>query len=825
MSAGRNAWWLLAELVLAATVVSLVGAFGGAPEWTLWPLLGGSTLAALLWVAGATHERRRWVAHPVLLLPVTVAVISALQLVPLPPSVLEVLSPRAAELRAFALVPLGVTDWRPISLDVPATLRELARALAVLAILFVALQLGRSERSRRRLFMTLALGGLAVALIGYGHLLAGQSRELFGVHRFAVGPPFLTPFGNRNNLAGFLTLAGTAALGLALAERRREVALGWGVAALAMGVAVFLSFSRGGITSFVVTWVAVGALLLARRSGGLRAAAPWVIILATLVFAGLLAFDQLVERAQSVGSAQGLQDSKLEFWPSFARAAWAFGGVGMGRGAFELGYAPFQERLLNFTFTYPENLVFQWWAEVGTPAVVVLTVLLLWVARRLWLGVRSTTLELIALLGLSGLVLHDGVDFALELTGPLACAALVAGLLASADESAPRRAVRLTTLGVAVGIALVAFAAAWRGLPGHSSAEARLAEAVERNDADVPRQARDLIRRHPADWVLYSLMARHEVTRGSAANALAWVNRVLYLRPADARAHVAAGHALLRLGKRQQALLEFKSSFELGDKTALATALTVAAKDDAFERVLVSKRGWLTNAYGWFVARGDAAAGVHLLGVALRDPPTDEVRVEALLLLADAEAHAATPARALDYLAQLPESERDSARPDLIRGFALWKSGQPDGAVQLLEARLVHEPGNVEVARLLIDVLVAQGRVPAARHVIERLRPFLDTQASRLSLSLTEARLWEAEGRWSKALELVQTASRAEPQRADLHYWVATLFERLGATRSAVEALQEGRRVDTPEGAARQDAWLQRLNSSSRKLPDVPEHP
>jgi tetratricopeptide (TPR) repeat protein/O-antigen ligase len=674
--------------------------------------------------------------------------------------------------------------------------------------------------------VVLALCGLAVALCGYGHLLTGQTRELFGVYRFSSDPPFLTPFGNRNHLAGFLALAGTVALGLALAERRREAAVGWGVAALMMGVAVLLTFSRGGIASFVVTWVAVGSLVLARRSGGLRAAAPWVIILGTLVFAGLLAFEQLAERAQSVGSAAGLQDSKLDFWPSFARAAWAYAGAGMGRGAFELGYAPFQARLLNFTFTHPENIVLQWWAEAGTLSLGLLLVLIGWVGRRIWRGLRGTTLELVAFIGLGGLLLHDGVDFALELSGPLTSAALVAGLLASTGDSMTRRPVRLASLGVVGVISMVAVLAASKGIPRHTAAEARLAESVEHRTApaEVQRLALELIDRHPADWVLYSLMARHEANRGSAANALAWVNRVLFLRPADARAHVAAGHALLRLGKRQQALLEFKNSFELGDRTALALALGVAAKDDAFDRLLVRERGWLTEAHGWLVGSGAVRDATRLLEIALRDAASEDVRVEALVLLADTEARSESPARALEYLARLPESERDSARAELIRGFALWKSGRADEAVQLLETRLVREPGNVDAARLLVDVLVAEGRVPTARQVLERLRPFVTSQPTRLSLSLAEARLWETEGRWSKALELVQTASRAEPQRADLHYWVATLFERLGATRSAVEEIQEGRRVDTPEGASRQEDWLRKLTNTATPWRGEPEH-
>lgn len=820
MSTRRNSFWIASEVVLVATVVSLVAALGGAPDWTLWLLLGGSALAAALWFSGAVRDRRRWVTDGVLLLPVAGAVVAAIQLVPLPPDVLGALSPRAAELREFALLPLGLEAWRAISMDLPSTARVLARALGVLGVVFVAVQLGRSEAVRRRLFVALALCGLAVALCGYGHLIAGEARYLFGLFRFSSDPPLLTPFGNRNHLAAFLGLTGTISLGLALDERRRERALGWAVAALLMGVAIVLTYSRGGVASLVATWVAVGALVLARRSGGLRAAAPWIIILATLVFAGLLAFDQLAERAQSVSSAAGLQDSKLDFWPAFLQAARAYPLVGMGRGTFELAFTPFQERLMNFTFTHPENVVLQWWAEAGVPLAVALLVLSGWVGRRIWQGLRGTTLELVAFIGLGGLVFHDAVDFSLEMLGPLTTAAVVMGLLASVGQRGSRQPVGRGSIGVFAGVLLVAVGAAWKGLPRHTVAETRLAKAIEAGvpSAEVQRLGLEFIDRHPADWYLYSLMARHEVLHGSAQNSLAWVNRVLYLRPSEARAHVAAGHALLRLGRRKQALLEFKSSFELGDRSAMGTALQVASQDHEFGRLLVAQRGWLADAYALLVATGAAEAGKRLLETARVDPPSEAVRCEAVLLLADSHAHAVNPEQALELLAQLPPAEQHTSQADRIRGFALWKVNRVDEAVEVLEGRLVKEPGNVEVALVLVDVFVATNRVPAARQVLERLRPFVSTQATRVALSLTEARLWEAEERWGKALELVQSASRTEPQRADLHYWVAALFERLGATRSAVEELQQGRRVDTPEGAKRQEAWLQKL--TERRLPE-----
>ncbi|MFO0594793.1 MAG: hypothetical protein U0228_05800 [Myxococcaceae bacterium] len=57
---------------------------------------------------------------------------------------------------------------------------------------------------------------------------------------------------------------------------------------------------------------------------------PWVVIVATIAFAGLLAYEQLVARAETVSSLDKLHSTKIELWPMLwegiapsGRSAWA----------------------------------------------------------------------------------------------------------------------------------------------------------------------------------------------------------------------------------------------------------------------------------------------------------------------------------------------------------------------------------------------------------------------------------------------------------------------------------------------------------------------
>ncbi|MGV3623885.1 MAG: O-antigen ligase family protein, partial [Archangium sp.] len=397
----QSRWWIAAEAALLLALVVTPWCFGGAPLWTLWLLLGAGAVAVVTWTIGAHRHHRRWSFHPALLLPAGAVLLCVVQLIPLPPPLLALLSPPSAELRDFTLIPLGHAAWRPVSLDVPSTLRACARFIALGALLFVSLELSRQESVRWRLMAVQAAMGMLIAVVGFGHMLA-DAEALFGVHQFVATLSLITPFGNTNHLAAYLAFSGTVALALALSTRSRDVAIAWAAAALVCGVGVFLSFSRGGIVTFVGTWALVGASVLAARGGGLRAVVPWVVMGATVLFAALFAFEQLVARADTVSSVDKVRATKLDLWPMLWSGELRTWPLGMGAGAFELGFSRWQTTQPDVTFTHPENIVLQSVADWGLVVTVVLVAGTLWLVRRTWVRAWAMPMERTVLLALVG---------------------------------------------------------------------------------------------------------------------------------------------------------------------------------------------------------------------------------------------------------------------------------------------------------------------------------------------------------------------------------------------------------------------------------------
>ena len=136
--------------------------------------------------------------------------------------------------------------------------------------------------------------------------------------------------------------------------------------------------------------------------------------------------------------------------------------------------------------------------------------------------------------------------------------------------------------------------------------------------------------------------------------------------------------------------------------------------------------------------------------------------------------------------------------------------------VQRLAARA---PSESDVVFRAVDMLAAKGRLAAARELLTRGRPYLSLASQRCFSFQREASLYMQEERWGRAIEALQTASRIEPTRADLHYLLADLYERMGSLHAAVDEVRKGRVLDTPEGAKAQQPRLERLEARKSSGP------
>lgn len=672
-----------------------------------------------------------WLAP--LLLAVNAAVLA--QLVPLPPGLVELVAPRTAELYRDA----GVTGWHPLSLDPAGTAAQAARGIGWLC-LFAVLQhrAGESKRARRRILQYVAGAGAAVAVLGFGHWLAGEKQTLLGLYTFAGPKLFLSTLGNANNLSGFLNLGGLVALGLAAQAERTRVRVAWAAAFCVCVAGSILTASRGGAMALLAGLLIVPALGWGSRrrkeqTGRDEGWRGWATVGAATVVASALAwwlyaaFPRLLHELETVLDLDLADEGgKLEAYKIAWDAALAHPWFGIGRGAFESVQALYRSQPFRVTFTHAENEPLQALAELGLPlgCVLVLGIALAWLGL-----VRRGRLswgEAGAAAGVFALLFQNLVDFSLQFAPGLALLALFAHHV--------KRTVRVPfapAAALAVAAPLLVGFAGVRASPGIAAERDALvargadpAVSVEEVEASV----REAWARRPA-WSVPAEVAatRMASARDGARGALPWTNSLLRLDPWSGRAHRLAGDALARLGARGQALGLLRRAASFGapsidsvlaywpdDAEAVRAAvppdveaslaaggpLEKAGKRDLaielLERIATPDERVLNRLYWLRTAQGDHDAA---LGLAERMQPLAEKPARALAL----------QARALRNLKRVDEARARyeqalAAEPrstDALFGLAELETGEKNAqkAIEVLDRIPISAPPGTQTQR------------------------------------------------------------------------------------------------------------------------------
>jgi O-antigen ligase len=313
---------------------------------------------------GGNRTQRRLAAR--LMLPMALFVLlMALQLVPMPPEVLERISPGTAG-RLTGLFGPGA-GWRPLSLAPYETLQELLLWASYLGIFFVAatlrlpppgLQPGSDVRWIRSVVVVLALVGFGEALYGLwqyfsrAELIMGWSRPYAGC---ATGT-----FVNRNHFAGYLNMTLFLTLGLLMVQwprllvpdgrlsglrgrlflmddRRTLYLFVLLMAAVTVVLAIVFSLSRSGVATLAFGLALMSAFAgWARLPRGLRP----LLLVAVLGFtwSWWKGLDPLLARFMELPG----DVARLEIWRSSLPLVREFPAFGSGAGSFRWVFAPVQ---------------------------------------------------------------------------------------------------------------------------------------------------------------------------------------------------------------------------------------------------------------------------------------------------------------------------------------------------------------------------------------------------------------------------------------------------------------------------------------------------
>ncbi|MGE3578635.1 MAG: O-antigen ligase family protein [Vicinamibacterales bacterium] len=438
-------------LLIASVPLAALAALGGAYSSSVLPLL---IAAAVAFLAASPPVLTRGVrVQDACLLAFLLGLV--LQLTPLPPAVVDALSPEARTVAGVLLLVPPEAASATISLRAASTRETLSSAAAVVLVFWAARGLLRSGGART-VARVISVAGFAVALTGLAQR-ATAARTLMWLWR-PEDPTALPlgPFVNRNHFAMWLVMASALVAGAlathlahrhaAGADRYRSSVVRWlddgtmlwlGGATALIWLTVMASGSRGGMLAVAVfnaTWLA----LAAGRTGSRRTLGYAAAAVAVVGIVGVWANAETI--AGRLGSGDAV--ARTTVWRDTLPVIRDFWLAGTGGGTYASVMVLYQQAARFVIFNEAQNEYLQLVAEGGLLlSVPLLGWLIAWgatSARRLRED-RSAMfwLRTAALAGLAAVASQCLWDSALRMPANALLAAVLAAIVVHEKPPAP----------------------------------------------------------------------------------------------------------------------------------------------------------------------------------------------------------------------------------------------------------------------------------------------------------------------------------------------------------------------------------------------------
>ena len=747
-------------LGLCAATLGFAGlAFGGAVRWAAIGSAAGGIAAAIPFVTSRRSTDNR---SPLLLFFALAIALTALQLVPLPAIIAQLIASSKLELVTDNARAWGAPDptFVMASYDPPATLVELAKLCGYAAFAFAALRLASDKHRRRALAMIVVGTAVAIAVVAVAHEALG-AREIYGAFASPATPRLLSPIINDNHLASLMAMAVPVALGLAIvsADGLRFLWIG---AALTCTAVVLTIASRGGALGLGAGLVAGALVLLLQRRRSVTDYRPrhrrsWlpglVIAGCAVVLLGVLTAGHVVsELASTTSDELHSPRSKYQAWGHAVSMLQDHPWLGTGHGAFAQAFTRWAS-VGDVAYSHVENSYLQTVVDWGIPGGLALSLI---GALAVLAGIRKwqqTPLEAGALGALASLAVHELADFSVELPVVTMVAILLLVMLLSPRliDTRPDRARARWIRGglLAAAVAVCVIAATPLGRTARASAE-----NIEGAPAEKLALAAAAVERHPADYLLIGRAAEAMMELGDQ-RTFEVINRALFLNPKHGGLHVLAAAVLIRAQRPEQAQAELALAVHFAPPNAVrdivATVLATFPDPEQAAHALPLDPGDAPGIVQVLVARGHPRIQLAYTQRVANLNPSDST---AQLLFARAAITAKQGELALPAARAAHTLQPDLASVSVLAD-AMALAGDVAGAIAILRATLasgIHTPADrATLLCAVADLQLGDGALAAAAATLDELSRIVADKRGRIALHLRQALLHDRRGETNQA--------------------------------------------------------------------------
>ena len=798
--------WVTA-VVLGLAIVGAPLACGAVHRPVIFVVLGLSAALALLTAALSYRSQTGLKPHIAMALPMLFLLVAAVQVIPIPWGLRARLDPAGSELLRLA----GLSGPQPFSLDPPVTYLRFAEAAATLIVGTAALVLTASRRLRFAATGLVAASGVIALMVGLGHRAAFEDK-IYGMFHYGRGL-LVGPFINPNHTAEFLELAAFAALAFAFARPSRDGQRVWKIIAAVLAAGALSTLSRGSVLAIgcgALTW-----FLLAPKSDEgepLQRSRFVALIIGLVIVVGIaigFGAEGLLDRfAES--STQG--ESRFRVWWD-ARQILRAHPLGIGLGSFGRVYPVYQSFPSATWFQFPENQPLGILLETGALGGGLMLAAWGLILYRFAKHARRDRVEASLAAGLIAVLAHNLTDFGLETLGVLLPFCAVWGTLFGRLAEAPKGPGTVRSTPILAGFAGIAqiVGIAMLCLPTNRDFDALLRPPIAGDGHALARQASQA---HPTDYYYALAEARLEKPNpDKPGNRLHLINRAMILCPKCDAAHVQAARELWRMGRRSQALLEWRTVLGLSsDRLASVFAELVGAGATGAELVLLAEEHNRHELSRLLLGRGMIAAARDVMSNSTSKNTVEFHLVQAQIAL---DAKDLLAARA-SVEAALNAAPRDP-RAFLVAAEVDTRENMRDEAIATLTRALQSEPTNIDLNQHLLALLMQTDRWRATNQALDSLRRALGEHgASMFSANLAAAQIFERRGQYYRAVTEYQALLAQQPENIGLQLALAKTAEQASNITVAVNAYAAVLRRTPDQPDAR--AGLARIQAQKKDL-------
>jgi tetratricopeptide (TPR) repeat protein len=506
-----------------------------------------SSLLSLLYFSYRFFKKRDIYISPVSFPLFLILFYSLIQMIPLPESILSLISPSGSFFRGIGGNPSG-----PLTMSIPDTFYSSMRVLLLIIFSTAVTTIiqSRNEKGKRTLYVTMILTSSWTILLAFMLRLLHADSWLYGTlyrHSFLMDPVIINP----NHAAGYFGIASFFVLLMIYRTTSTRVRFFYGAVFFIHFIAVISTLSRGGIAAFLTALILFA--LMNRFTSGKFLKHKLVIFFAALSFATVLYSGHSFLANEFDFSKDDYFNKILnitDVFPYFKD----FFLAGSGLGSFSKVFTYYQTNP-ETRFVQLENEPLQFILETGVPFAILIFITFIFIAFKR----KDPTLHSAERNSLASMIYfvlaHNLMDFNLHNLLTLFLVVIAFSILLKPINFSGRK--KFYTLAFCSVASLILISAvsinSLRSLTGYD-------EKYEYNKA---------VYYYPADYSIPFVEGINRINSSDNTivfSAGSYISDAISKSPGYYYTYFVSGSYMLKIGSLSQALVFYKESAEKSDK-------------------------------------------------------------------------------------------------------------------------------------------------------------------------------------------------------------------------------------------------------------------